>query len=137
MKTIVTIMLLAALTFSVLAGETNSRPELQVGEDVKLPGAEGFLKCSGEHSGVMVVGLSHDIGSAVPSGDFRLYVKHQDTYRLVLSLPMLKHKGYRCIARENDLNVYLTRSYEDYRNTQDGSPVVIINLQQIVKAHAE
>ncbi len=137
MKAIVTIILLAAATFSALAGETNSRPVLRVGEYVKLPGAEGFLKYSGEHSGVMVCGLSSDIGSAVPSEDFRLYAKHRNTYRLVLSLPMLTRKGYSCIVRGDSLNVYVTSSYQHNPSTRDGNPVVVIDLQQIVEAHAE
>jgi hypothetical protein len=56
---------------------------------------------------------------------------------MVLSLPMLILKGYRCIARGDTLDVYVTRKYEENRSTEDGNPVVVIDLQQIVKAHAK
>jgi len=133
MKAIVLVILFAASMFPTFAGETNSFSALRVGDYVKLAGTQGFLKYNGEHSGVRVCALSTDIGSAVPSEDFRLYVCDTNNCHLVQSLPLLRYKGYRCVAYGDTLSVYEVSKYTEIPNT-NSTPVAVFDLSQLAKA---
>jgi hypothetical protein len=109
--------------------------DLRIGAYVKFPDAEGFLKYTGQHLGLTFYALSDDIGSAVPSEDFRLYARNGDSYRLLLSLPRLQRKGYRCVGEGDTLRVYVTGMYDPA--TQDGDPVLVVDLSRLAKAYAE
>jgi hypothetical protein len=136
MKTFIAAFLLIASTLATFAGETNEQPAHRIGDYVELPGAQGFLQYSGEHSGVKVYALSADIGSAVPSGDLRLYTRQGNDFRLVFSLPMLSRKGYHCIRKGDTLCVHVVSKYGESPDT-NSTPLLVIDLPQLVKTYAE
>lgn len=135
MKSLIKFLIVAALTFFAFAEEAKDQPTLRIGAYVELPGARGFLRYSGEHSGVRICALSFDIGSAVPSGDFRLYVMRNNRHELMLSLPMLSRKGYSCSVQGDILSVHVVTSYEE-KPEANNKPVVVINLSHFVNAIA-
>ncbi len=125
------------LCASVLLAGTNinTQKQFRVGTYVNLPGNEqGFLQYKGKHNGIVFYALSTDIGSAVPSGDLRLYAKIDGTYRKILSLPMLSYKGYCCTCEADTLKVYLTRTYERVEKPNDKDLLLTINLANFVEA---
>lgn len=123
-------------TFSFL---TDASADLKLGDSVDLPIdgglAKGFVQYKGEHHGVTFCVLSADIGSAIPSEDFRLYVGTGHSYRLLLSLPMMNGKGFRCACDEDILKVYLTRNYDDHTPLNGKNLVFTINLLQVAQAY--
>lgn len=136
MKPIIVAFLLATSMFATFAGEMEEQLTLWIGDYVELPGAQGFLQYRGEHSGVEVYALSADIGSAVPSGDLRLYTRQGNDFRPVFSLPMLSRKGYHCVRKGDTLCVHVVSKYGETPAT-NSTPLVIIDLKQIVKTYAE
>ena len=130
------VCLLGASTLFAFAEESTIPSTTKIGDHVQLPGADGFLRYNGEHAGVRVYALSADIGSADPSEDFRLYATRENGHQLILSLPMLSHRGYRCNAQGETLSVYVVTSYEE-KPEANSKPVMVINLSQLVNAYAE
>jgi len=141
MKTLGIMLLLCSYTLLRAADGTNAPLALKVGQYISLPsdqqGAGGFLQYTGQHAGITFCALSLDIGSAMPSEDLRLYAQVDGKYSLVLSLPMLTRKGYRCTREADTLNVYLTRTYKEDKAEQNRDLLLTLNLPQLVKAHTE
>ena len=81
MKILKTLVIFLMCTLPVLSDQTNAPVDLKINTFVKLPGvvesARGFLKYTGTHNGITVCALSMDIGSAIPSEDFRLIFRMQ------------------------------------------------------------
>jgi len=141
MKLFETLVIFLTCTLPVFSDQTNVPVDLKINTFVELPGgvkaASGFLKYTGAHNGITVCALSMDIGSAVPSEDFRLYAKIGDNYRLMLAVPMLLRKGFRCTCEADTLTVYLTREYEKDNATETNNPVLFINLRRLIEGYAE
>lgn len=137
MKIFIAIIIFIASMMPVFSASTDKPSDLKIGTFVELPTgdkpATGFLKYVGQHKGVTFCALSADIGSAVPSEDFRLYTKTGDKYRLILSLPMLDRKGYKCVSEADILKVYLTRKYEDNKALETKNIVLSINLEKFIE----
>ena len=117
-------------------GATNSWTVLPMGAYVKLPGAQGFQQYTGEYAGVRLCALSSDIGSAVPSQDFRLYSCSTNACHLLRSLPMLTGQGYRCTLQGDTLSVYVVSKYDEIP-TNNSTPVMVIDLPKAAEAAAE
>jgi len=127
---ILTILLLCSFTLLSSADTTNVPQDLKVGRYVRLSGEgqQGFLRYMGQHQGVLFCALSSDYGSAIPSQDFRIYAQLKGVYRLVQSLPMLDHKGYRCVSDADTLRVYQTQTYKEDVAVDPKDLVLTINL---------
>ena len=134
MNILITVLVVAASTHFAFSEESKIQSTVKVGDYVQLPDAAGFVQYRGEHSGVPIYALSLDIGSAVPSGDFRLYARRDNDFKLIFSLPMLSHKGYRCINMGDTLSVHVITGYEE-KPSPSAAPVVVINLSQLVAAY--
>lgn len=141
MKTVAAIFTLCASILFAGTNIVNTSNQLEVGAYVSLPSneqyAKGFLEYKGQHQGIIFCALIVDSGSAIPSGDFRLYAKVKGLYRKVLSLPMLTRKGYRCTCEADTLKVYLTRTYKKNKKPNDKDLLLTINLTKLVEAHTE
>ena len=101
----------------------------------------GFVKYLGEHDGVTFCAVSTDIGSAVPSQDFRLFAGVGSSYRLVLSLPMTQCRGYRCTCVGDQLKVFVTTTLDENNDPNwqpnDRDAVLSINLVKLLQAYPE
>jgi len=138
MKHIITFVVLAALVGLVSHADSKSINSLQMNDYVRFNGVHGFLRYAGLHSGIEVYALSEDFGSAVPSQDFRLYIKQGDAYRNIISLPMLLRKGYRCVVQKDRMSVYVTQTLaEARRSVHEESPLIVIDLKKIIEANSD
>lgn len=117
------------------AEEAEDRKEPTIGDYVSLgePDVQGFVRFIDEVSGCQIIALSTDIGSAVPSADLRLYIKREDEYEKMISLPMLKRKGYVCEKQNGLLRIFAVDSYEITKPGKQDRPVLSIDLDELIK----
>ena len=117
------------------SSETPKNKKIQMGTHVSLgqSDASGFVRFIDQIDGYEVVALSLDVGSAVPSADLRLYVKLNNEYKKIVSLPLLTQKGYLCIRNNDSLQIFTTTSCEEKQPPIDQKPVMSIDLKQIVE----
>jgi len=133
-KTLLPILLLLLSIFPV-AGEELKLDDAKVGDPVRIGHAAGFLKYRGVHSGVTVYALSLDIGSAMPSEDFRLYAKDERSSGAIFSLGMRSREGYRCVVEGDTLRLFVTKGLS--REEVSKVPIAVIDLKQLISEYVE
>ncbi len=133
-KKLLPFLLLLLSIFSV-AGEESKLDDAKLGDHVTIGHAAGFLKYRGIHSGVMVYALSLDIGSAMPSEDFRLYAKDERYSGAIFSLGMRSREGYRCVVEGDTLRIFVTKGLS--REAVSKVPIAIIDLKQLISEYVE
>lgn len=133
-KTLLPILLLLLSIFPV-AGEEPKLDGAKVGDHVILSNAVGFLKYIGIHSGVAIYALSNDIGSAMPSEDFRLYAKDERSSGSIFSLGMRNREGYRCVVEGDTLRLFVTNGLS--REEVSKVPIAVIDLKQLISEYVE
>ena len=127
-------LILGCLAGTAFSGHPQSN-EIKVGNYISLEdsGIQGFVQYIDQMEGYELIALSTDIGSAVPSNDHRLYVKLNDRYKKVLSIPLLSRKGFLCIKQNDTLQVFVITSYNTKQPPEDATPVLEINLKQLLR----
>jgi hypothetical protein len=135
MKKMLLPILLVLLSIFPVAGEELKLEEAKVGDHVRVGQSAGFLKYRGAHSGVTVYALSLDIGSAMPSEDFRLYVKDERSSGAVFSLGMRSREGYRCVVDGDTLRVFVTKGLS--REDVSQAPIAVVHLKQLISEYVE
>jgi hypothetical protein len=133
-KTLLPILLLLLSIFPV-SGEELKLDEAKLGDYMRLGQAAGFLKYRGVHSGVTVYALSLDIGSAMPSEDFRLYVKDELSSGAIFSLGMRSREGYRCVVDGDTLRLFVTKGLS--REDVSKVPIALVDLKQLISEYVE
>lgn len=74
----------------------------------------GFLKYEGKHFNENLVILSHDVGSAVPSADLRLYKSNDNLkYKEIFNIPLQKHRGFLCKINAEKLEIYVVDNFKN------------------------
>jgi hypothetical protein len=130
MKQLIIFVIALFFYLSISAGEFT---EVSLDKNYK---EKGFLKYKGVHNNHTVIALSDDIGSGVPSEDLRIYISiNKNYYKRILHIPLLSYKGFKCIAKEDIIEIYLTETYDhDVRNIDKASKVFLtLDISELIK----
>lgn len=122
-------------SISPVAGEEPKLGDAKIGDYIRSGNAAGFLKYRGVHSGVTIYALSADVGSAMPSEDFRLYAKDERSSGPLFSLGLRSREGYRCVVDGDTLRLFVTQGLS--REEVSKVPIVVIDLKQLISDHAK
>ena len=128
------LILVMLLSIFRVAGEEIKPDDAKIGDPVRIGHAAGFLKYRGVHSGVTVYALSLDIGSSMPSEDFRLYVKNGSS-AAIFSLGGGSYKGFRCEVEGDILRIFVTKGVD--RKDISKLPIAVIDLKQLISQYVE
>lgn len=129
------LILVMLLSIFRVAGEEIKLDDAKIGDPVRIGHAAGFLKYRGVHSGVTVYALSLDIGSSMPSEDFRLYVKNEGSSAAIFSLERRDMEGYRCEVEGDILRIFVTKGLD--REDISKLPIAVIDLKQLISKYVE
>ena len=75
---------------------------------------KGFLQFKETYKGYSIIALSHDVCSAGPSQDLRIYISdNSKNYTNFLHIPLQTRKGFKCIRKQKNLSIYLIDNWEE------------------------
>jgi hypothetical protein len=136
MKIVLAQLFILTSAYFAYSGPTNATPPMRLNSHIELPdkSASGFLKFTGQCRTNTFYALSVNVGSAIPSEDFRLYLQTGGGYRLVFSVPLIPRRGFRCERESDTLSVYVVESFKDLDQPGTGQLLLALNLAAFLDA---
>lgn len=81
--------------------------------DTEIGQRSGFLKYEGKHFNEKLIILSHDIGSAIPTQELRIYKSSDNIkYTEIFNIPFQKHRGFLCKTKNDKLEIYILDNFK-------------------------